>query len=553
MRSRALTGWSTTADNPSVRTAFVVTISDQDKFEVRFATNTDFENETDGDWKLRPGLKTDLDGLTVEVDPRQQGAPMPSIPEIKIDAAAMRELFGGSFLKNPGALKIEISLISEKIAWANRIVIVSGVYINPNSVYYSDGAMSFGVMDPLDRGKVLLPRKLIDASKLPWTADYLQQNVTGMPFPICYGSVYRSAPIKAYDDGGAGNADQTQPIRRYILCGHQCSGSSATVHRTSAEVAAQFGGGWADISETILTAKTTDGVVFSYIETDGATGDEDPTATPPKECHAISFGATSGVKATAGGVIRDLLERWTDIEFDETLARGVSLVVEALGSPVSVIINGEGRDRASIKELIDQRFATQFRLLTARFGGSMFLFPLNKIMNEPGVGYMKPAAVLPLGGECHVRGEIRESADIGNYFEARYAQRESGGFDGLVTLGPDSDFGCERSRSYYGRREWSSIELPDVAVGATAGAILSYLRGVALEPWYETEIFAPLNYSYLSAALKVRLLYADEKKIADNCPRFRHNLDHDTSEEWRDALITKIRYTKAGLWLSVAF
>ncbi len=249
-----------------------------------------------------------------------------------------------------------------------------------------------------------------------------------------------------------------------------------------------------------------------------------------------------------------MIREWTDIEIDETLERSMSDVTEALRSlTMSVMINGEGTDRSNAREIIDQRFSTQLPIGVARVGGNLMLLPLMATLAEPGFGYHDPVAEINLGVDCHLMTDIRETGTIINQFEAHYKRRENGQFESIITLDASNDNESARSESLYGRRESGSINMHDVSDNGTANSILKYLRNVHLWPWYEADIFAPFEYSYLMSGLKVRINHSEESRIATSCPRIRHNLKASVANSWRDAFIIRTKFSRLGLIFTVIF
>lgn len=566
MRSRQVSAWKAVDSDSTAKVEFVVSLSDQEQV-CRFSSNPLFSSLVDT-FELRGGLAVDLSGLKITIDPRQQVSPLPSIPSLVFDRRALVEAFG-QVPPHPSRLRVEVALVAENIAWADRIVIIKDAPVSHAVIHRLDGGIVYTTEDPLVMGTVKIPPNLIDTSKLPWTATYIQKGVHGMPFPVCMGDMHRTAPIKAYDDGGAANAaapphvDEAEPIRRYILCGHLVSGGTATVHRTNDDIAAQNNGKYTDLTGiSIQTAETTDGVRFSYIETDGASGggppdgDEDPTLSPPKECHAISFEASSGDDASLGGVLRTMLTSWTDINIDDVLGRSIADLVDALRPlKMSVMINGDGADGASAKEMIDQRFGQHAPVSTARYGGHLFMVSLLNLFTPPGFGYLPPAAVFNLDGECHVNGDVKETGEIFNDFELRYKRRESRRWEEALYANPDNDFQCARSKSFYGLRQAPSVDLPDIADGASAGLVLQYLRDVHVFPWYEMQVFAPFEFSWLIPAQKVKLKYSEDNEVVPliSPSRYTSNVSTASGVTSVDAIVTSIEYRREGLIFSVIF
>ena len=589
MKLKQISTWKAAADKSSIAVQFVVTLTDG-AIVARFCGRSDELVLSDDDGTERaclPGLVSNLSAMEISADPRTPGNPMPSLPPLRFDQGIISEKFGlgDKFPQNVSTLRVEIALVCESLSWDDRIVIISGARVNPTAVdHLPDGTVSFSLLDPLETGKVLLPRNVVDTDDMPaaWLTAIdgevrIQTNFNGAPFPICYGTIFRARPMKIFDDGGGTNSDEAQPIRRYIIAAGRVAATTATLHRASSTipigyidtVAGATKSEYCDLTKTILEAETQDGFLFSYVETDGSAvpagelnGEEDPTLSPPKEVQAISFDATTGEEATLGHVIRDMIRRWTDIEIDDGLNASMADVVHEFRSvPVSITIDGEGSDRATVAEILDQRFSGSFPIGTARVGGSLRLMPFMHLMIPPGSGYQDPSVELSIGDECSLEGSIRESGEIFNAFEVRYKMRgDDGAWDALPLLfNSDTDGDAAVSEGRYGRREAPVVELYDVVDSAGAGAVLSFLRAVHLEPWFETRLSCPIYLSWLLPGDKVRMRYGgepgdtQEERIGNSCTRNRSTLASDLSNSWRDAIVTSIRYGDNRFGVTVIF
>lgn len=546
MRARQIATWQAVAERASARLQFALTLTD----EARSVTFIERADASPSGVQGRVGLLTDLAGIRFQLDPRSRLGSFPALPEIRLDAEALeREL--GAVPKHPGAYRCELALVVEGLAWSDRLVLVSGAPVDEQTVRHDvGGVVALSLRDPLDSGRVRLPQELVRLDRLPasWTAANLVPSANGAPFPICYGDIKRAQPLKAYELSGA-----VSPAiyRRYLLAGHRVTGANATVY-----FASEYLGAYSSGTLSIQHDVTTDGITFAYVETTQAVApganEENPAGTPPKIVDAVDFEATDGDRATMGGLVRDLVSRWSDVPWDEAIERSMADLVAGLRPMlIDAVINGQGVDRARLRDLIDGRFAQQAPFATARFGGRLFLLSLAHLMREPGPAYHQPATELRLGSDCHLTGEIVETGPVLNDFEARYGQREDGAWTGALWVGPETDFECERSRSHYGRRESPSMDLHDVSDQASAGFLLRFLRDLHVWPWYEATVSCPLGMAWLLPGQKVRLQTVGEPRIATHCRRHRHNLDHGT--DWRDAIVTSIEFRRIDLLLRVIF
>jgi len=581
MRLKQISKWRTAAENAALVVDFVVTVTDGASV-ARFCNRPDeFEvDDDDGDEvAFLPGLKTDLASIEIAADPRHPANAMPVLPPLRFESDVLSEMFGqdNTFPRNVSAFSVEIALACDSLSWDDRIVFISDARVDPTSVeHMSDGTVAFNLRDPLSVGRVLLPWDVIDTAEMPaaWLAEVdgevrIQTNLNGVPFPVHYGEIFRMQPLKIYDDGGATNGNNAQPIRRYIIAAGRVSGANATLHRASSTIPIGFivapatKSEYSDLTKAIQTIETQDGFLFSYVETDGSVvpagetnGEEDPTLSPPKEVRAISFDATDGEEATFGSVVRDLIQRWSDIELDAELIASFSNVVHEFRSfSVSVTLDGEGNDRATVAEILDERFAGKFPLGISRAGGGLRLVPFFHVMLPPGAGYKMPSVELSVGDECWLERSIRETGEIFNAFEVRYKMRgDDQSWDAQpLLLNPDTDFDAAKSAGLYGRREAPVVELVDVIDGATAGAILSYLKAVHLQPWYEANLSLPLDHSWLMPGDKVRLHYSEESRISDACTREKTSLLSDFSNSWRDAIVSAVRPGRVRFGVTVIF
>uniref|UniRef100_A0A6M3M7Y4 Uncharacterized protein n=1 Tax=viral metagenome TaxID=1070528 RepID=A0A6M3M7Y4_9ZZZZ len=569
MRLRQISTWQTVSRKTDAAVEFVVSMSSFDR-RVVFCGRSDklmLEDDAGASVVAFPGLLTDLAGISMTMDPRQNGDSMIEVSSLSFAAEAIAEHLGDGVVPySMGAFVVEIALVCDQLSWDDRIVFVSDVRVDPSGIEWTpDGEVSLRLMDPLATGNVLLPEDTIDISKLPaaWTADFLIDATNGVPFPIAYGDVYRAPPIRVYDDGGDGAGNDRQPIRRYILAGHVLTGANATLHRTNSMVRQLQSGvpDMSDLSKPIQVSETTDGKLFSWVQTDS--GEEDPTATDPAtgknhplEVFAISYEATNGEQATMGGVIRHIIQRWTDLEIDGEMEASLSdLVVAFAATPVSVFIDGSGADRSTVAELIDQRFRPQFPISVARYGGKLMIKSLQALFRPPGSGYYDPTVNLVLGVECHLEGSIRETGNVFNRFEIRFRRSgDEGTWDGPPVLAlPDSDFECERSRATYGLKPSPTMDLEDVIDEVAVAPILDHLRFLYLDPWFEVDVICPVWMAVLVPIVKCRIWYEEEAMISDYCRRHRFNLAHDETAMWRDGFVVGATYARESIRLRVIF
>lgn len=570
MRLRKFDIWSLIANVETDPVEFVVSFTRSER-TIRFCSRSSailLEDDDGNEVVVNAGLLTDLSGqISVSLDPRRGGNPLPTMPSLAFAREAVADLLGGGTIPfHMGTFEIELSLASTFISWDDRVVILAGARADPSSIIHGvDGDIQFELLDTLSIGIVQIPQQAIDTSKLPaaWNQTFILDATNGVPYPTAMGAIHRAPPIRVYDDGGDAAADDKQPVRRYILAGHELTGTNATLHRTNITVRQLQSGipDMSNLSKPIQLGETTDGKKFSWVQTDS--GEEDPTATDPLtgknhpvEVYAISYEATDGINATLGGVIRRILQNWSDIEIDGEVEASLSDVIDAFGSLlVSFLIDGEGFDRATVAELLDQRIRGQFPVAVARFGGRLLVVPTLNLMNPPGPGYQEPVVRLRLGSECFLQDVIKETGDIWNQFEVRYKRR---GDDGLwdaapLLASPDNDFECSRSAAVYGLRIAQTMGLEDVADAGTAGVVLDHQRNLFLEPWYEARIICNLGMTPMLPGQKVRLWHVEEPRIAESCPRHRWTLRYDESEQWRDAIVVSVDYSREAVVLGVIF